>query len=224
MLVSCAVLGAIAAACIRLAYVAPLSRLQETQAAAVVRIGVSCVDHGPQDLSAVAVRPADDGAIMWRPYAEGTGVVVTERHVLTAAHVVDCPVPPAVTLLLADGRRFSAVVVRDDARFGDGRDVALLEIATAERFGLGIAPPNVGALAGELCLSLARGRTCGERAPVDSTTRGVVVIDAATRHGDSGAGVYNADGELAGIVVSSGTADAHEYTGVLPVTLADVRP
>lgn len=130
----------------------------------------------------------------------GTGVILDARYVLTAAHVVECPMIPIVHAKFPDGRVTRLVVDVDDAMFGAGRDIARLEVLSAESLG-SIAPP---ALAdndppGPWCAMTRHGRVCGARYLL---TQGDGVFAARTSPGDSGSGVYDAYNRLVGLVVS----------------------
>lgn len=142
-------------ACVSLPHVAPALRSPAQQQVATVRITTSCGDWGGG-------------------YA--SGVVLTERHILTAAHVVRCPYVPNVRAHFSDGRVFSVSVIRDDAMFGGGTDLAILESSSAENFSLGVAPPTIGHF------------------PTDR-------LDTRAVPGQSGSGVYS-DGFLVGIVIT----------------------
>jgi hypothetical protein len=92
------------------------------------------------------------------------------------------------------------VVTHDDVVFGSGTDVARLEIASAEHFGLNLAPPAVGDgwpvnFPSTWCAYLLDGVQCGR------AERSSERFVARTEPGDSGAGVYDAEGRLVGIVV-----------------------
>jgi hypothetical protein len=131
-----------------------------------------------------------------------SGVIISERHVITAAHVVRCAAMPYVRVTLPDGRWQRMVVERDDLMFGSGRDIARLEIASADLFGIGAVPPILvwpnwnGIVYATL--------------PSDIGATGVLnddIVDGMqSRYGDSGTGVYTANGRLVGIVVRAGDA------------------
>jgi len=153
---------------------------------------------------------ADDYTDWWSK--AGTGVAISERHILTAAHVVSCPALPGVLVTFPSGRKMNMVVERDAAMFEDGSDVARLEIFSAENFNLGIVPPCLAAPVENEALTahLRDGRTA------TGTYLGSNVIQyMATSHGDSGSGVWNIAGCLVGLV-SKGTED-HSYTRIVPV-------
>lgn len=140
----------------------------------------------------------DDGDA-WASDRIGTGIVISARHVLTAAHVVRCPGLPIVHATLSNGRRVRMVVERDDVMFGEGRDIARLELASAYALGLGIAPPRIApsnADTGYGGVALASGVAIG-------TFIGFDEVEVPSAPGDSGAGVYDFCGELVGIATGS---------------------
>jgi hypothetical protein len=107
------------------------------------------------------------------------------------------------------------VVTREDK----SRDIARLEIASAERFLIPAAPPALRAPdpGDEVCAEMA-----GE--PGSLSVCGSIASDWTvartmhTQHGDSGAPVFDRDGILVGLVVSSGTStENHAYTRLSPV-------
>jgi S1-C subfamily serine protease len=131
----------------------------------------------------------------------GSGVVLDERHVLTAAHVVRCPTIPGVMLTTFDGRHIQAVVTHED----QAADVAVLELATADRLHLDVAPPARARVA-------IGDAVCAETSdPARQTYCGVVeyVGDDVARaaftaiRGNSGAPVYDAQGRLVGLVTKA---------------------
>lgn len=182
------------ASCVALVHVAPEPRSVVDAARAAVRVEVTCSQADPFAGGDPAGPPLEP--IVWRAPSIGAGVLISERHVLTAEHVVRCPSTPHVTVQLIDGRRFAMVVARQDV---DG-DVARLELASAERFGLQIAPPTVAAQT----FGRATAEVYGRGAIGGELAQGGVVAGMTSRAGDSGAGVYSAAGELLGIVVASG--------------------
>jgi hypothetical protein len=171
----------------RLPHIEPAPRMPWQQHASDVRVESSCGEFG------------NNGS--------GSGVIISERHVLTAAHVVSCSSLPYVHVTLASGRRLRMIVERDDLMFGSGTDVARLEIASAEWFDVGIAPPALGTLVGGMTVCLMAG--CGRAYPYD---RGLVEVPSSP--GDSGLGVYDWYGRLLGIVVRT---DGH-WTRIEPIS------
>lgn len=164
--------------------------------------GIPHVDPAPRDaivqgqtVVRVESRCGDD--TIWSSGHIGTGVVISERHVLTAEHVVACPMIPVVHVTLANGDRHRMYVTRED----ETHDIAKLELAHAGRFGLDIPPPK---LAGPwvpskvyrdyLCAVLPdEPAQCAARLEND-------LFEATMEHGDSGAPVY--DGPyLVGLVI-----------------------
>lgn len=134
-----------------------------------------------------------------RDPSRGRGVMISERHVLTAAHVVRCPDIPSVVITLYDGRRFTMIVERDELTFGDGvTDIARLVIPSGSTFQRHIPPPTLGDGDG-LHYMIAR------RSGTVSGTR----HDIAARFGpgDSGAGVYSPAGALVGLLIAGDERD-----------------
>jgi hypothetical protein len=144
-------------------------------------------------------------------------VIISQRHVLTAAHLVACTKLPRVhvTYIDSDGQqsRLRMYVTAED----NGADVAKLEIASAERFQLHLPPPIVRAPdpGNAVCANLAtngRPSACGT---VASTW--TVVKRMPTAAHDVGAPVYCPQGTLVGIVVNRGESDQFPYTWIAPI-------
>ncbi len=204
-------LGAAMTGCVSLPHVDPLPRNPVIAAGAVVQVYSTCTEEDPFN-TPVDVIPGHHGPdIEWMPAHSGSGVVVSERHILTADHVVACPVIPVVHVRLGSGRVVRAVVTEEDP----DADVARLEIAYADNFGLGIAPPALAAprdvAAGDRLCAHAGGRVaCGY---YDGPASGFGVYGTHTGPGWSGAGVYTADGRLVGLVIA-GSAMLTKFTFV----------
>ncbi len=165
------------AGCVRLAHVEPAPRDSINRGWTAVRITSKCGWNGISH--------------------EGQGVLISERHALTAYHVVGCAEIPRVWITTHDGYRHRAVVTEEHPRAG----IAKLELAHAGRFGFNIPPP---ALAGpwypseyvtdDLCAEIAdEPPVCGRRLEQD-------LFEVRLEHGDSGAGVYDDNGYLVGLV------------------------
>lgn len=188
--------------------VPPELRNTPAQASAAVLISRSCNMVDPFE------QWGDNLKLM--PDALGSGVIVDERHVLTAYHVVECPVIPAVVIQLEDGRTRHVFVQREE-RTGD---LALLTLVSAQDFDLGLtrpiitpAPP-VGEPVCAAVASPAREWNCGNVTAHDDTPANDIAHDAQTRHGNSGAGVYDSHGDLVGIVTElQMCADGTEFCG-----------
>lgn len=178
------------AACNTLPHVEPAPRAPHSRDVATVRVVADCVSEMPGSES-----------IEWSPEKIATGVVVSEAHVLTAEHAVFCPTIPSAEVWLDPDRRFRMDVIHDDVMFGGGADIAELRaIGELDRFGLHVAPPKLGRAAIDDVVCVApylRPESCGV---IDG--RDQIVVEM--RHGDSGAPVYNAAGELVGIVSRGG--------------------
>lgn len=192
-------------------HVDPMPRTVAAQLATIVALQSSCAEQDPFDaFAAPEMQPLPDGTkptlgdqAEWGPSRQFTGVVISERFVLTAAHAVRCPLSLRVTGSTINGATLQLVVERDDVMFpvGEPSDVARLELASAGRIGLGVAPPAVrDARGGERCCAQTlHGAMCGTADPYH---RGVL-LDVSGRAGDSGSPVY-CDIELVGIVTRTG--------------------
>lgn len=187
-------------------HVPPASRDTTTEEALTVTVYSSCTEPSTLTSSdpAIAQREmrADDS---WAPNRVASGVLISDRYVLTAAHAVECSILPTVHVVLPDGRVERVIVERDDAMYpdhGKGADIARLELFGAGTFGLGVVPPltflhdAIGAR-DYPCAHTHAGVFCG---PLDRMTDTEITFGAITVIGDSGAPVYD-HGRLIGIVI-----------------------
>lgn len=196
-LVSLAVVASALSACVHLPRVAPAPRTEAERTLTTVRIESSCGGF------------VDDGDHV------GTGVIISERHVLTAAHVVACSSIPVVHVTYRQNgktKRQRMVVTREDS----DRDVARLELASADRFRLNVAPPVVRTpdpgqrVCAELPRLMGIDASCGSIVSDWSVARKM-----STRPGDSGAPIFDDTGTLVGLVSASGISTAnHPYTRI----------
>lgn len=183
------------AACVRVAPVAPELRNADARTVSVVRIDAYCGKWSSRS---------------------GSGVIVSQRHVLTAAHLVGCADLPRVNVTFLDARgeerRLRMVVTAEDA----DTDIAKLEIASAEQFGIALDPPVVRAPnPGEhACANLAHADAiaCGTVASTWTAVRRMET-DAV----DAGAPVYCDRGTLVGIVVGRGSGGGERYAWIAPI-------
>lgn len=171
----------------------PRARLEVAQARSAVLVEVLCADG----MAPPWWEEGDVGLVPTRSTA--SGVIVSDHAVVTTAHTVACPALPRVRVTLTSGRRLEMVVTRID----EDRDIARLEVASADRFWQGIAPPALPDRdedrAGVACVEAAypkRGRMCGAIGFPGQ-------LELATIKGNSGAPAYNDMGELLGIVEGS---------------------
>jgi hypothetical protein len=190
-------------------HVDPAPRAAGAQDGTIVRVDVDCVTEAPFKTGEPDDPHQFDSDIEWYPHRVATGVVVSERHVLTVAHAVRCPDIPTAVITLPNGKQWLVEVTIDAQMFGDGTDLARLElIGDADRFGLGVAPPRLARIGDRACVLTRRGRACGDlHGPY---------VDAPTYKGDSGSPVYDMGGDLIGLVTSGD--DAHTVTRFVRVT------
>ena len=160
--------------CVNLQHVEPRIRFPEDRLAAAVLVETHCGDD-----------------TMFQRDAQAEGVIISERHVLTAAHAVRCPMIPRVYVILGNGDRHRVYVTRED----DKNDIAKLELAHAGRFGLNIPPPKLQPNWMEgfwVCVEGIRTTNC-------LPWTGPSTIAGRLPHGSSGRGVYQL-GSLVGLV------------------------
>lgn len=134
----------------------------------------------------------------------GSGVVIDAQHVLTAAHVVDCPGHYTI-----GGDTSQPVEMYLDA-FSVDADVARLVTHVAV---LPVRPASRIGYVGEgdiVCAADAfpeRTWACGV---VRGVVDGKIIHTATTVHGNSGSGLYDVHGVLVGIVVECHTPSLDE--------------
>lgn len=162
--------------CVRLAHVEPQPRYYYDALETVVKVDSYCAGK----------------------YHGGTGVVISERHVLTAAHITECHDIPNVHVTLHNGDRHRVYVTREDER----KDIARLELAHAGSFGLNIAPPLLAPPVYDPnvrpdFVQLYRYNVLPETVERISPT----LLVFRVRQGDSGSPIYD-NGLLVGLVVS----------------------
>lgn len=166
-------------------------------------------------------------------YHSGTGAVIDDRHVLTAAHVVRNAeyVRATIRRLDDDGvsiRDISTVPMRVVARDADTHpDIALLEVKYQDRFvdTMPVAPRGYRVRTDDLLWHFGmttrwqRGRALGRIRPDDRrvNVRNMVEIDCLVQPGDSGGPVVTPDGRLVGTILRR---DEGRRTGFF-VTLDD---
>ena len=180
-------------------------RTPDTQARAAVRVDVQCVDN------------AFGEPVIWRDSSTASGVMISDRRVLTSAHVTTCPTIPIVHVTTSNGRRLKMVVEKEDLKL----DLARLVMASGSRFDYNMAPPVMAMFEyekGSVCVETAfprRERKCGR-------TRTLSRVHIVTRPGNSGSGVYDEHGQIVGLVRGSiRLYDGQQLTRVAMITTRD---
>ncbi|MBV9125664.1 MAG: trypsin-like peptidase domain-containing protein [Planctomycetes bacterium] len=209
----------LAGACGRLTHVDPHPRSPDRQRATVVRVYSTCVTQAPFKTGEPGDPHQFDEDIEWIAPRWSTGVILSEKHVATAGHATSCPDFPGVAVKLPDGRHFRMDEDRNDLMFSDGKEdrARLVLVGAYDRFEIGAVPPYLGVahLGDMLCAQYyGRDEACGVFDPIN----GHLGFDAPSTSGDSGAPVYNQDGELVGIV-TKGAPDG-SYTEFQPLDTA----
>lgn len=196
------------AAC-ALPHVPPAPRSPQEAGLAVARLYVECSEPSPFKTGEPGDPHQFDPDIVWRAPRAGTGVVISENRILTAAHVTTCPTFPTIVATLANGRSYLMNEERNDIMFGDGvTDAARLVLASSDRFHLNVAPPTIVEphVGRPLVAYPFRRPAVTGTFDGDATGAGIpagyegIALDMATRPGDSGAPVYDASGRLVGLV------------------------
>ena len=192
-----------------LKHVDPAQRAAGAQDGTIVRVDIDCSEPFPFKTGEPGDPNLFEPDIVWIGPRTATGVVVSERHVLTVAHAVFCPTIPTAVVTMPSGKQWRVDVTIDAGMFGDGTDLARLElVGDADRFDLGVAPPKLGRIGDRACVLTRRGRACGDlHGPY---------VDAPTYKGDSGSPVYDMGGDLIGLVTSGD--DDHTVTRFVRVT------
>lgn len=219
------VLLVVLSSCYRVPVVPPELRPVTDQARAAVVVLVSCSETNMFEVGKEHPNPMNT-TITWRAPSIGTGVIVRDDLVLTAAHITTCPTIPTVHVVLANGTRRRMSVIRENLK----KDLALLRTSTMEGLHQDIAPPVLGVFeymadGAQSCAEVAfprRERLCGEAATPSRFT-------FATRPGNSGAAVYDPAGRLVGLVVKTylgqkiGSGAVFSHTRIVEVPASWLR-
>lgn len=143
----------------------------------------------------------------------GSGVLIGPDRLLTAAHVVACDgTDPMLILVELHGASTMAGV----EVMSTGADIARLQtIDKLESHAVLIGPrPAIGEM---VCVAagapLGRTRRCGPVERFDADASGDIVHAVVTEPGNSGAGVYDADGRLVGILSHYRTCVNGQFCG-----------
>ena len=165
---------------------------------------------------------------------QGSGVVVSARHVLTAYHLstmtvgrdargqdisVPCPYIVHARVQFEDGRGYAMVVDKESRPL----DTMRLQMSSADKWTID-RPVVAEAVVGEpVCAATAtpeRGWSCGRVEMIATEGDDNIVHTARTMKGNSGGGVYDSLGRLVGIVTSMRVKDRPELGG----SATSIRP
>lgn len=157
------------------------------------------------------VAECPDGRVKW-----GSGVAVSQRHILTAAHVTECESSEAFsfTIIMYDGTTVHMLL---DERAGGNVDTALLVVdgmsAPFKTFARVGAPPKRD---DRLCYTGGdyidiRLSHCGPYAAFKLQGEWLDVVATHGAPGNSGAGVFNEWGELVGILYAGSFKEGRDH-------------
>ena len=155
----------------------------------------------------------------------GSGVIVSEDgYILTNAHVVEGATTIQVTT--SDGTDYQAKLVGSDTQSDvavikiEAQGLAAATIGTSENLVVGEPVVAIGNPLGELGGSVTDGiiSAVTRSVTIDSNTMNVIQTNAAISPGNSGGGLFNANGELIGIVNAKSASENAEGIGfALPI-------
>ncbi|MBR0081320.1 MAG: trypsin-like peptidase domain-containing protein [Clostridia bacterium] len=155
----------------------------------------------------------------------GSGVILTsDGYIATCAHVVEDATEIQVTL--NDDRVFPATLIGSDSRNDiaiikiDAEGLVAAEIGDSDMLTVGEEVIAIGNPLGELRGSATAGIISALRRTVsiDSVLMELIQTDAAISPGNSGGGLFNAEGKLIGIVNAKANSDSAEGLGfAIPV-------
>lgn len=148
------------------------------------------------EISAKCIDEKGEERVAW-----GSGVLISNRYIITAAHVVNDCEQPNVMIRTQDMKVYPVEVA-----YLSGDDTAYLRLGEGLTLAHKFTPPKFGEIGegDQLCFSAGvpdRSISCGE--VTDVTERlppGNIQHTAHTIPGNSGSGVFNDKNELVGIV------------------------
>ena len=162
----------------------------------------------------------------------GTGFIITaDGYILTNYHVIEDAYKASleVNVMMHDGTRYPAQIVGVEA----DNDVAVLKIdavglsaatiGNSDSLRVGDTVYAVGNPLGELEFSMTTGHVSAKDRSIVTETKGDSItmfqIDAAVNSGNSGGPVYNARGEVVGIVTAKYSSSGVEGIGfAIPIS------
>ncbi len=152
----------------------------------------------------------------------GSGVIISDRQVLTAGHVVDCPLLLGAYAIDADGTKHEMFLEAT----AEGADIVRLKLFPQDPKGFGFkdlsaSHPVVG---DEVCILSAvpaRRRVCGQVTGYEDLDSGNLMHTALTEYGNSGGGLWDAEHRLVGIVTHLIPCNTGGTCGGRATSLAD---
>lgn len=157
----------------------------------------------------------------------GSGVIITtDGYIITNAHVVEGA--QQITVQLSDGRELSAQLIGSDSQ----SDVAVVKVDATDLTPAVLANSD-DVVVGQVAIAVGNPSSLGITATdgiisalnrsitVEGNTMSLMQTSAAISPGNSGGGLFNAQGQLVGIVNAKNTSEYAEGLGfAIPVNTA----
>lgn len=158
----------------------------------------------------------------------GSGVIITsDGYIATNNHVVEGA--DGITVYLQDGTEYEATLIGTDSITDlaiikiDAENLSAATIGTSGNVTVGDTVYAIGNPLGVLAASVSQGIISGldRLVTVEDQEMTLMQTDASVNPGNSGGGLFNADGELIGIVNSKASGDNVEGIGfAIPIDSA----
>jgi serine protease Do len=173
--------------------------------------------------SVVVINTTSTVVVRGRTYTvqgAGSGVILTsDGYIVTNNHVVDGAT--RIEVVLSDGTTFDATVIGTDAQADiavvkvDQPDLVAVTVGSSDTLVVGDAAVAIGNPLGELGGTVTEGiiSSLSREIDLDGHTMDLLQTDAAINPGNSGGGLFNAAGNLIGIVVAKSSGSNLEGLG-----------